>query len=82
MFLQVIQVQELEIGKLRRDLGRIREQVDRMEQQKVPMPAKLEQTLARVVGEEEEERRWHRSGKSEIPRVKPSNFKGGGNLQI
>lgn len=60
----MIQVQELEIGKLKRDLGRIREQMERIEQQKsvpVPIPAKLEHTLAQVVGEEEEQRRQSKS---------------------
>ncbi|KAL3096916.1 hypothetical protein niasHS_002632 [Heterodera schachtii] len=71
----VIRVQELEIGKLRRDLGRMKEQMERMEQREdegqpggtggkmTPIPPKLEQTLVQVVTEEEEERRRKRRGR-------------------
>ncbi|KAI3418944.1 hypothetical protein GPALN_008039 [Globodera pallida] len=69
----VIRVQELEIGKLRRDLGRMKEQMERFEQRDeeaqpppgkaTPIPPKLEQTLVQVVSEEAEERRRRRRGR-------------------
>uniref|UniRef100_A0A914H582 Uncharacterized protein n=1 Tax=Globodera rostochiensis TaxID=31243 RepID=A0A914H582_GLORO len=69
----VIRVQELEIGKLRRDLGRMKEQMERFEQRDeetqpppgkaTPIPPKLEQTLVQVVSEEVEERRRRRRSK-------------------
>ncbi|KAL7080057.1 hypothetical protein ACQ4LE_000001 [Meloidogyne hapla] len=71
---ELIREQEAEIGKLKRDLGRMREHVERMAvlQQTTTTPKlsdKLTQRLANIVDEEaEERRRKNRSRKGDILR--------------